>query len=118
MAAARDNTINYLEISVADLAAAKAFYGEVFGWSFTDYGPTYASFTAAQAGIDGGLEQVDDLPDRGPVLIVLYASDLDATQRRIESAGGTIVRPTFSFPGGRRFHFADPSGNELAVWSE
>ncbi len=113
-----DRTINYLEISVADLGEAKTFYSDVFGWSFTDYGPTYASFAAADAGIDGGLEQVETLPPKGPVLVVLYAVDLEATQAKIESAGGTITRPTFDFPGGRRFHFSDPSGNELAVWSE
>ena len=114
----RDRTIDYIEISVTDLPAAKRFFGEVFGWSFTDYGPTYASFSPAEAGIDGGFEQVETLPPKGPVLVVLYAKDLEATQAKIESAGGTIVRPVFTFPGGRRFHFADPSGNEWAVWSE
>ncbi len=114
----QDQTIDYLEISVTDLAAAKRFYGEVFGWSFTDYGPTYASFARDAAGIDGGLEQVDTMPQKGAVLVVLYAADLAATQSKIEAAGGTIVLPTFDFPGGRRFHFADVSGNEMAVWSE
>ena len=114
----RERTINYHEISVSDLIAAKQFYGDVFGWSFTDYGPSYASFTSTEAGIDGGFEQVDSLPPKGQVLIVLYAKDLEATQAKIESAGGRIVREIFSFPGGQRFHFADPSGNELAVWSE
>ena len=114
----QDLTIDYLEISVTDLAAAKQFYGDVFGWSFTDYGPTYASFGRNDAGIDGGFEQVDTLPPKGPVLVVLYAADLEATQAKIESAGGKIVLPTFDFPGGRRFHFSDPSGNELAMWSK
>jgi predicted enzyme related to lactoylglutathione lyase/tetratricopeptide (TPR) repeat protein len=96
-------------------SAARRFFGDVFGWSFTDYGP---SFAAADAGIDGCFEQVETLPPKGPVLFVLHAADLEATQPKIESAGGTIVLPTFDFPGGRRFHFSDPSGSELAVWSE
>ena len=118
----RDRTINYVELHVDDLAAAKRFYGDAFGWAFTDYGPTYASFSAEEAGLDGGFWQAapdEPAPPRGGnVLVVLYADDLDATQRRIESAGGRITRPTFPFPGGRRFHFADPAGNELAAWSE
>ena len=115
----RDRTINYLEISVGDLAAAKAFYGEAFGWTFTDYGPAYASFSSAEAGIDGGFEQVDSPPSPGGrVLVALYASDLEATHAKIEAAGGRITKPTFAFPGGRRFHFSGPDGNEMAVWSE
>ena len=113
----RDRTINYVEITVPDLAAAKAFYGEAFGWNFADYGPDYASFSAEEAGVDGGLAKGEATGD-GPVLLVLYSSDLGATRRKIESAGGRITRPTFDFPGGRRFHFADPAGNGLAVWSE
>ena len=119
---ARDRTINYVELHVADLPAAKRFYGDAFGWGFTDYGPHYASFSASDAGLDGGLWQ--DTPDEpapprgGNVLVVLYAQDLEATQAKIESAGGRITKPTFDFPGGRRFHFVDPAGNELAAWSE
>ena len=113
----RDRTINYVEITVPDVAAAKAFYGEAFGWNFADYGPDYASFSAEEAGVDGGLSN-GEATGGGPVLLVLYSSDLDATRRKIESAGGRITRPTFDFPGGRRFHFADPAGNELAAWSE
>ena len=113
----RDRTIDYLEVSVPDVAAAKTFFGEAFGWTFTDYGPDYSSFASADAGLDGGFARAD-VAGKGPFLPVLYAADLEATQARIESAGGTIVKPIFSFPGGRRFHFADPSGNEWAVWSE
>ena len=112
----RDRTINYVEITVDDVPVAKTFYAAAFGWSFADYGPDYASFAADDAGLDGGLTRGEVKP--GGVLPVLYADDLDATQRRIEQAGGEITRPTFAFPGGRRFHFADPSGNELAAWSE
>ncbi len=114
----RDRTINYLEVTVPDLAAAKRFFGEVFGWTFTDYGPTYASFAAAEAGLDGGFEEGEVPPGRGPFLPVLYASDLEATQARISAGGGVVTQSIFSFPGGRRFHFADPGGNEWAVWSE
>ncbi len=113
----RDRTINYVEFTVPDVAAAKAFYGGIFGWSFTDYGPDYTSFSSKEAGLDGGFTS-GKATSKGAVLIVLYASDLESTQQKIESAGGRIVKPIFSFPGGRRFHFADPSGNELAVWSE
>lgn len=117
----RDRTLNYVEIGVPDVAAAKAFYANVFGWTFTDYGPDYSSFAATDAGLDGGFWKSDTPATpatKGRVLLVLYAGEIEAMQQRIESAGGTIIRPTFTFPGGRRFHFTDPSGNELAVWSE
>lgn len=116
-----DRHINYIEMPAADMAAMQRFYRDAFGWKFTDYGPDYASFSAAEAGVDGGFRADGEVKpaaaDRG-VLVVLYASDLEATQDRVRSAGAEIVKPIFSFPGGRRFHFRDPSGNELAVWSE
>ena len=112
----RDRTINYLELTVPDVAAAKAFYAAAFGWTFTDYGPDYASFSAADAGLDGGFAA--GTPTPGGPLVVLYADDLEATQAKIESAGGRVTKPIFDFPGGRRFHFADGCGNELAVWAE
>ena len=120
---ARDNLmIDYLEFPTRDLAATKAFYGEVFGWEFIDYGPEYASFTKAQAGRDGGFTsqtKVGPSPrEGGGTLAVLYADDLEALIEKVKAAGGTIVEPIFSFPGGRRFHFTDPGGNEMAVWSE
>ncbi len=109
--------INYIELPTADLVASKAFYAAAFGWSYVDYGPTYASFTGA--GIDGGLDADSDRkPSKNGALVVLYAKDLEAAQMSVEKAGGKTTAPIFSFPGGRRFHFADPSGNELAVWSD
>ena len=117
---ARHHTINYIEIAVAAVDRAKTFYNSVFGWNFTDYGPDYASFSAENAGIDGGLRTANASRTSAPdePLIVLYSEDLDCTQAGILAAGGAIVVPTFEFPGGRRFHFSDGVGNVLAVWSE
>ena len=112
----RDRTINYVEFTVEDVAAAKAFYAAAFGWTFTDYGPDYASFSAEHAGLDGGF--MAGTPTPGGPLVVLYADDLAVTQAQIESAGGRVTKPIFDFPGGRRFHFADGCGNELAAWGE
>lgn len=108
-----DGKLDYLELPGGDLPATKAFYGAAFGWTFIDYGPEYASF---EAGLDGGFDAQADAT-RTP-LPVLFARDLEAMQARVEAAGGVIVKAIFAFPGGRRFHFRDPSGNELAVWSE
>ena len=106
--------LDYLELPAGDLAGIKAFYGDVFGWTFQDYGPTYAAF---DQGLDGGFDA--DPADRpNAPLPVLYAKDIDAMLARVETGGGVILRPIFDFPGGRRFHFRDPAGNELAVWSE
>ena len=116
-----DRHINYIELPATDMSAAKKFYGDVFGWSFTDYGPDYASFSAKEAGVDGGLRgdgEVSPAPEGTGVLVVLHASDLEGTLSRVQRAGAQIVKPIFSFSGGRRFHFRDPSGNELAVWSD
>ena len=108
-----DGKLDYLELPGGDLPATKAFYGEAFGWKFIDYGPEYASFNE---GLDGGFDaQADGV--RSP-LPVLFARDLEAMQARVEAAGGAIIRPIFAFPGGRRFHFRDPAGNEMAVWSK
>lgn len=108
-----DGKLDYLELPGGDLPAAKAFYGAAFGWRFQDYGPEYAAFTE---GLDGGFDAQADATRRP--LPVLYAHDLEAMRARVEAAGGTIIKPIFAFPGGRRFHFRDPAGNELAVWSE
>jgi len=113
--AERDRRIDYIEFPATDVAAAKRFYTEVFGWKFTDYGPDYTSFEDGR--LAGGFTKKDSAP-RGGALIVIYARDLQATEERVRAAGGVIVKATFSFPGGRRFHFTDPSGNEMAVWSE
>ena len=112
-----DGKVDYVELPGRDLPATKRFYGAAFGWTFTDYGPGYAAF---DEGLDGGFHG-DDEADNGVAqapLIILYAHDLEAMAARVEAAGGQIVRPIFAFPGGRRFHFNDPAGNELAVWSE
>lgn len=110
-----DRRIDYLELGGIDLPALKSFYSTAFGWTFTDYGPDYVAF--ADGRLEGGFRKVDEVRDGG-ALIVLYATDLEACQQAIEDAGGKIERPIFPFPGGRRFHFRDPSGNELAVWSD
>lgn len=110
-----DQRIDYVELSVTDVPAAKRFYGAAFGWRFEDYGPDYASF--ADGRLNGGFARADAVRPGGP-LVVIFAVDLEGTQKRVRDAGGKIVKPTFSFPGGRRFHFSDPSGNELAVWSD
>lgn len=106
--------IQYVEFLSRDLEAAKRFYREAFGWSFTDYGPEYAAFTGAY--VDGGFTPGE--PTKGSVLVILYSERLEETKSHVEAAGGAIVKDVFSFPGGRRFHFTDPDGNELAVWSD
>ena len=104
--------IDYVELAGGDLAATKSFYAGAFGWGFTDYGPTYAGFEGA--GLDGGL----DATETRPPLVILKADDLEDALARVEAAGGEITAPIFDFPGGRRFHFRDPAGNELGVWAE
>lgn len=113
-----DSRINYIELPAEDFARARAFYGDVFGWTFQDYGENYCAFNDGST--DGGFYRSPLNSDysRGAALVVLYAEDLEATQERITAAGGEIVKPIFSFPGGRRFHFLDPNRNELAVWSD
>ena len=111
--------INYIELPANDLAKTKAFYSTVFGWRFTDYGPDYSAFS--NAGIEGGFYQSElssSSSTNGSALIVFYSSDLDNTESKITKAGCSITQAIFSFPGGRRFHFADPNNNELAVWSD
>lgn len=110
--------INYVEFPAKDLAAIKSFFTAAFGWSFEDFGPEYTAFS--DQGIDGGfyLSEQSSSTERGSALIVFYSRELEQTQKKIENTGGVIVKPIFSFPGGRRFHFADPNGNEFAVWSD
>jgi uncharacterized protein len=114
--ASSNHKINYVEFVSNDIAKTKQFYSAAFGWSFEDWGPEYVSFSSASAGIDGGFCAGEVQP--GSPLVVLYASDLAATEQAIVKAGGAITLPTFEFPGGRRFHFSDGAGNVLAVWSE
>ena len=111
----RHHAIDYVEITVADVAAAKRFYGGAFGWTFTDYGPEYAGIHA-DTGEMGGFAKGS--VTRGGPLVVLFSTELETTLAAVKAAGGTIVKEPFAFPGGRRFHFVDPSGNELAVWAE
>lgn len=110
--------INYVEYPTRNLPATKAFFQAAFGWCFTDYGPDYAAF--ANEGLDGGFfsAEISARSDNGSVLIVFYSSQLEGTQAKVEAAGGEIIKPIFAFPGGRRFHFVEPGGNEFAVWSE
>ena len=110
--------INYIELPAQNIEATKDFFTSVFGWSFVDYGPEYTCFT--NAGIDGGFYQSDlsASTENGSALIVFYSKNLEQTQAKIEGAGGLIIKPIFSFPGGRRFHFTDPSHNEYAVASD
>lgn len=110
-----DGCIDYIEMNVADIERSKVFYGEAFGWTFTDYGPKYCEFSDRR--LTGGFTTNGE-PQPGGALVVLYADDLVGAQRRVEAAGGRISKPIFSFPGGRRFHFLDPDGYELAVWSQ
>ena len=109
-----DRRIDYIEFNVGDIARSRAFYGAAFGWTFTDYGPTYCEFNDGR--MTGGFT-TGAAARPGGALIILYADDLAAAQRRLEKAGARITRPAYAFPGGRRFHFADPDGYELAVWS-
>lgn len=109
--------IDYIEINVTDLDAAKRFYGRAFGWTFTDYGPVYVGFTDAGRDREGGGFLKQDEVRHGGALVILYSRDLEATFAAVREAGGGITKEIFEFPGGRRFHFTDPSGNELAVWS-
>jgi predicted enzyme related to lactoylglutathione lyase len=110
-----DRRIDYIEMNVADIARSKAFYGAAFGWTFKDYGPDYCEF--ADGRLTGGFT-THGKPSPGGPLIILYADDLPDAQRRVEAAGGRISTPPFDFPGGRRFHFLDPDGYQLAVWTK
>lgn len=110
-----DGKLNYIELQAAGgtIDGMKSFYSAAFGWTFTDYGPSYSSFAE---GLDGGFDGAAK-PEAKP-LPIIYAVDLEAAFNAVTEAGGRIVQPIYAFPGGRRFHFADPAGNELAVWSE
>ncbi len=110
------HSIDYIEFSVTDMDASKRFYEEAFGWQFNDYGPDYAGIQKP-GGEAGGFRLEPEVAPGGP-LVILYSNGLDATLDRVRAAGGRITAEPFAFPGGRRFHFLDPSGNELAVWSE
>ncbi len=110
-----NNQIDYIEFPAVDIQKTKEFYSAAFGWKFEDYGPDYTSFSDGR--ISGGFTKEAPLPVKG-IVVVLYASDLEGAEKKVKAAGATISREIFSFPGGRRFHFMDPNGNELAVWAE
>ena len=110
----RHEQIQYIEFLSNELVRAKTFYQNAFGWTFTDYGPEYSAFESDY--VDGGFTL--GTPVKGSILIILYSEKLEETKTKIQNAGGKIVQDIFSFPGGRRFHFADPDGNELAVWAK
>lgn len=111
--------IGYVEFSAKNIQATKDFFTQVFGWIFEDFGSEYTAFTSQ--GVDGGFYNNSDLESstgNGAALIIFYSQNIENTQAKIEQAGGVIIKPIFSFPGGRRFHFTEPSGNEFAVWSD
>lgn len=110
-----NNHINYIEFKAKDLNAIKAFYTTCFNWEFTDYGPNYTAFD--NSGMQGGFELSTE-PIKNGVLVVLIHKNLPKIKATILENGGTISQDIFSFPGGERFHFLDPSGNELAIWRE
>ena len=112
-----DRKIDYIELPARDLDAVEHFYGEAFGWTFTDYGPDYRAFS--DAGLEGGFYRAElaSSTATGAALVVIYADALEETLARVLASGGRVLKEIFAFPGGRRFHFADPNGNELAVWS-
>jgi predicted enzyme related to lactoylglutathione lyase len=110
-----DLRIDYIEFPATDIAATKEFYAAAFGWTFTDYGPDYTSFNDGR--LNGGFTTATPVHPPG-ALVVLYAVDLEGAQQRIVSAGGEVTQEIYEFPGGRRLHFRDPNGNELAVWAE
>ncbi|MGY2128889.1 VOC family protein [Blastococcus sp. SYSU DS0617] len=116
----RHHSIDYVELTVTDLAAAKRFYSAAFGWGFTDYGPAYSGIRGVTEGAPeaGGLRLDSEPPRPGGPLVLLFSADLDRTVAAVEAAGGRVTDGPYAFPGGRRFHFTDPSGNELGVWAE
>jgi len=110
--------INYVEFPAKDMHATRVFFEKTFNWQFVDYGSEYMAFS--NQGLDGGFYQSDlsTSPESGGALIVFYSGKIEATQSKIEANNGKIIKSIFAFPGGRRFHFCDPSGNEFAVWSD
>lgn len=110
-----NNHINYVEFKAKDLESIKEFYTDAFNWTFTDYGPTYTAFS--NSGLAGGFEKSEELITNG-ALVVLYHENLEKIKEKVTQSNGKISKEIFSFPGGRRFHFLDPSGNELPIWSD
>lgn len=111
-----DKRVDYVEFFASDLGAVKSFYGGAFGWKFTDWGPDYTSFEDGR--LNGGFRSGEAHTAEGVPLVIIYAVNLEAALAAVREHGGEIVLEIFEFPGGRRFHFADPAGNHLAVWSD
>ncbi len=112
------NKIDYIEFATLNIDASKRFFETVFGWGFVDYGPEYTAFS--DQGLDGGFylsEQVAN-SEHGAPLTVFYTDQLESFEQKVTAAGGIVTKPIFDFPGGRRFQFREPGGNELAIWSE
>ena len=107
--------IDYIELPSTDMQGMKAFYGAAFGWTFEDWGPEYVAFS--NAGIEGGFRLEKNAPPRGGTIVILNTDDLEHAERAVVEAGGEILS-RHDFPGGQRFHFADPTGNELAIWTK
>ncbi len=109
--------LNYVEFPSLNILATKAFFTSAFNWKFVDYGDEYTAFS--DQGLDGGFYKSNNanLTENGGALLVFYSEDIEVTQEKVILHGGHIVRPIFDFPGGCRFHFTEPSGNEFAVWS-
>ena len=118
MSSSRDGRIDYVELPARDLSATRSFFENLFGWQFSDWGPDYISF--GDGAMNGGFYRSEHASrvEKGGTLVVIYWPDLEDLYKKIVDAGGTIVKEIFSFPGGRRFHFLGPSGNEFGVWSE
>jgi len=114
----KHETINYVEFPAKNIEETKIFFSKAFNWEFTDYGPEYTAFS--NQGIDGGFykSNLNVSTESGSALIVFFSEDIEATLLKVKKSGGEIIKPIFSFPGGRRFHFKDPSDNEFAVWAE
>ncbi len=118
MSDARNGKINYVELPARDLSATRTFLEAAFGWTFTEWGPDYLAFN--DGSMNGGFHRSEKSAssESGSALVILYYDDLESIRAKVLDAGGTIEKEIFSFPGGRRFHFLEPSGNEFAVWSE
>lgn len=116
---AANEKLHYIEFSSKNLAASKRFFSQVFGWVFTDFGDDYSAF-GAEAGLEGGFYAGEkaNLSAQGGALMVFYSDNLELSKQTVIAGGAQVIRDIFSFPGGRRFHFVEPGGNELAVWSD
>ena len=111
-----ERQIDYIEIPVTDPAKARDFFAALYGWSFEDWGPDYISFNDGR--LDGGFRRAEEPAPATGVLVIFFSSELERDRDRVVELGGTISQDIFSFPGGRRFHFLDPGGNEYAIWAE